>query len=297
MLNFSAVVDLTEKLCYNKTKKEIDMKRTTLRLLALIITVALTVLSLTGCTFFENIGKAFLGIFDGDLTDSDDAEFSLDEAINEITTSVMCSEVTVITEYYNKNPWGTVTDSATSQGSGTVIMRSTASDMCYVLTNAHCIEDMSEYTYKTVSVIDYHGNTHTNAEVRYSSISSEYDLAIVQFYCSDKDITPLPLAKQNPRIGETVIALGSPYSQMNSITVGEATSYYTGNLIDVEALYHTAPLGSGGSGGALLNTDLELCGVNFAADTTEGDFGNGSAIPIEAVREYLSQFTIFNLIL
>lgn len=273
------------------------MKRTTVRLFALILTVALTVLSLTGCTFFENIGDAFLGIFNGELTAPDVEEFSLDEAINEITTSKMCSTVTVLTKYYNKSAWGSITDSATSQGSGTVIMRATASNLCYVLTNAHCVEDMSEYAYKTVSVIDYHGNTYTNAEVRNGSINNEYDLAIVQVYCDNKDVVPLPLAKKNPTINETVIALGSPYSQVNSITVGKATSYYMGDLIDVKALYHTAPLGSGGSGGALLNTELELCGVNFAADTTEGNFGNGSAIPIESVREYLSQLNIFNLIL
>lgn len=273
------------------------MKRTSLRLISVALVLVLAVFSLTGCTFFENIGNAFLGIFNGEPVRSAEATFDLEEAINEITTSTIRSEVTIYTKYYNQTKWGEVTDYAIAQGSGTVIMRSTASSLCYVLTNAHCVEDMTEYAYKSITVTSYCGNEYKNAEVHYGSINEAYDLAIMQFYCEDMDVQPLALADENPGIGDTVISLGSPYAQTNAITVGKAASYYNGELIEVEALYHTALVGSGGSGGALLNTDLEMCGVNFAADTSEEDFTNGSAIPIESVRAYLSEFSIFKLIL
>ena len=267
---------------------------------SLLIVVLLT-LSLTGCTALEKLGNYITDALVGDVVTPDATapegeDFSLEDAINEITTTKMCALVQLSTKYYNVNRWGEVTDYAISQGSGVVIMRSTADLNCYVITNAHCVEDNADYKRKTVSIVDYRGNKYTGS-VREGSVSEKYDLAIVEFHCGNLEVQPVSLAKENPTVGDTVFALGSPHAQMNSLTVGTAGAYYDSDLIEVDALYHTAPLGSGGSGGALLNTDLELCGVNFAADISEGDFGNGSSIPIEAVREYLANFSIFNLIL
>lgn len=271
------------------------------KLISSLLIVVLLTLSLTGCTAFEEIGNYITDALFGDIVIPDGGdepeELSVEDAINEITTAKMCALVQLSTKYYNVNRWGEVTDYAISQGSGVVIMRSTADLNCYVITNAHCVEDNADYKNKSVSIVDFRGNKYTSTRVREGSVSEKYDLAIVEFHCGNLEVQPVSLAKKNPAVGDTVFALGSPHAQMNSLTVGTAGTYYDSDLIEVDALYHTAPLGSGGSGGALLNTDLELCGVNFAADISEGDFGNGSSIPIEAVREYLANFSIFNLIL
>ena len=274
------------------------MKKTRLKLICVMLVLALTLLSLTGCIFFSDLGEATPGL-DDKPGEPEAPEFKLEEAINEITMSKMQSTVKLETEYFNLNLWGDKTDYATSQGSGTVIMRSSAlgSTKCYVLTNAHCVEDNKAYSRKRITVTDYCGNTYENAAVYLNSINKKYDLAIVEFDCINTDVQPMALADNNPQIDDTVISLGTPHSQMNSITVGKVTTYYEGNLIEVKALYHSAPVGPGGSGGALLNTELELCGVNFAADEMTDGFGNGSSIPIESVREYLSTFSIFSLIL
>ncbi len=274
------------------------MKRTSIKLISLTLIFSLALLALTGCTFFSDLSDAILGIYDSP-SETDTPQFSLEEAINEITTSTIRSTVKIETKYYNQNIWGDVTDYAISQGSGTLIMRSTAlgSSKCYVLTNAHCVDENTKYSHKSITVTDYCGGTYSGAKVYLGSLSEKYDLAILEFNCSNTDIQPIKLAKKNPEINDTVISVGTPHSQMNSITVGKIVTYYKGELIEVDAIYHSAPVGPGGSGGALLNTDLELCGVNFAADKTEEDFGNGSSVPIESVREYLSSFGIFNLIL
>ena len=278
------------------------MRSVRTKLISSLLIVVLLTLSLTGCTAFEEIGNYITDALFGDILTPDGGdepevdEFSLEDAINEITTTKMCALVQLSTKYYNVNRWGEVTDYAISQGSGVVIMRSTADLNCYVITNAHCVEDNADYKNKSVSIVDFRGNKYTGS-VREGSVSEKYDLAIVEFHCGNLEVQPVSLAKENPAVGDTVFALGSPHAQMNSLTVGTAGAYYDSDLIEVDALYHTAPLGSGGSGGALLNTDLELCGVNFAADISEGDFGSGSSIPIESVREYLSNFSIFNLIL
>ena len=278
------------------------MKSVRTKIISSMLAIMLLSLSLTGCTTFDGIGDyifdALYGdIFDGSGDDQGADELSLEDAINQITTSKMCASVQLSTKYYNVNRWGEVTDYAISQGSGVVIMRSTDDLNCYVITNAHCVADNADYKHKSVSIVDFRGNKYTSTRVLDGSVSEKYDLAVVEFQCGNQEVQPIPLAKENPEIGDTVFALGSPHAQMNSVTVGKAASYYQGDLVEIEALYHTAPLGSGGSGGALLNSELELCGVNFAADITEGDFGNGSSIPIEAVREYLANFSIFKLIL
>ena len=276
------------------------MRSVRTKLISSLLIVVLLTLSLTGCTAFEEIGNYITDALFGDIVIPDGGdepeELSVEDAINEITTTKMCALVQLSTKYYNVNRWGEVTDYAISQGSGVVIMRSTADLNCYVITNAHCVKDNADYKHKSVSIVDFRGNKYTGS-VREGSVSEKYDLAIVEFHCGNLEVQPVSLAKENPAVGDTVFALGSPHAQMNSLTVGTAGAYYDSDLIEVDALYHTAPLGSGGSGGALLNTDLELCGVNFAADISEGDFGNGSSIPIEAVREYLANFSIFNLIL
>lgn len=279
-------------------KEALRMKRTGIKLTSLALALSLVLLSLSGCTFLSDLNDAILGLYDKP-DEPEASEFKLEELINEITTSKIRSTVKLETKYFNQNLWGDVTDYAISQGSGTLIMRGTAlgSTKCYVLTNAHCVDDNKEYARKKITVTDYCGNIYEGAAVYLNSISEKYDLAIVEFNCSNNDVQPIALADKNPRINGTVISLGTPHSQMNSITVGKVTTYYKSKLIEVDALYHTAPVGPGGSGGALLNTELELCGVNFAADETEEDFGNGSSVPIEAVREYLATFEIFNLIL
>ena len=276
-------------------KEALRMKRTGIKLTSLALALSLVLLSLSGCTFLSDLNDAILGLYDKP-DEPEASEFKIEELINEITTSTICAEVTINVEYRSvlSRPLGTV------QGSGTVIMR-TASTTLYVLTNAHCVttpEDISSTKYnKTFYMTDYRGNVYSNGRVYAESISEKYDLALIAFDCGNWDVQPMTLAEKNPQINDTVIALGAPHSQMNSITVGKATAYYESELLEVEALYHTAPVGQGGSGGALLNTELELCGVNFAADETEEDFGNGSSIPIESVREYLASFGIFDEIL
>ena len=272
------------------------MKSMRMKLISFLLVIVLAAFMLTGCSSLDLIIDYLFSTPSQTPEEPEADEFSVEDAINEITTSKMCAEVTISIEYRSilSTSLGTV------QGSGTVIMR-TESTLLYVLTNAHCVttpDNITAQKYnKSIYMTDYRGNVYSGGKVYDESVDEERDLALITFACDNWDVQPLTLAKSNPSIGNTVIALGSPHAQMNSITVGKAGAYYDSDLIEVDALYHTAPLGSGGSGGALLNTDLELCGVNFAADISEGDFGNGSSIPIESVREYLADFSIFKLIL
>ena len=280
------------------------MKRIYSRIISAVLVTVLAALSLAGCTIIDDISNGFVdsiygNAFDDDTTKPETDDFSIEDAINAVTTSHMSSFVTVTTDHFNRGSLGMMTGSATVLGSGSVIMVSTntSGTNLYVLTNDHCVKSLPEFQYKNITMTDYRGNEYTGGQVLTGSQSEAYDLAVVVFSCTSTDLQPITIAKQNPETYDTVIAIGSSLAQRNSITIGKATAYYQSELIEVEALYHTAPLGSGGSGGALLNTDLELCGVNFAADVSEKEYGNGSSIPIGSVREHLATLEIFSEIL
>ena len=101
---------------------------------------------------------------------------------------------------------------------------------------------------------------------------------------------------QQETISDTVIALGSPGGQQNAISFGEIKKYSLVK-IDIEeemsnvtfpTAYHTAPIKGGSSGGALISCELELVGVNYAG--LDDEFGNGYAVPIQKVLEFLEEY-------
>ena len=279
------------------------MKKTSIRLISLFLVIVLAAFLLTGCALTDGINSLIGSIYGdtivGNNNKPDKDGFSIEGAINEITTSKMSSSVTITVDHFNRGTFGMLTDSATVLGSGSIIMCTTGTSeiKLYVLTNAHCVKSLPDRQYKSITMTDYRGNEYTGGQILTDSVSEAYDLAVVTFTCTSTTLEPIPLAKKNPDIGDTVIAVSSSHAQKNSITVGKVGAYYDSELVESDAIYHSAPLGSGGSGSALLNADLELCGVNFAADVAEKEYGNGSSIPIETVREHLTALEIFSEIL
>jgi putative serine protease PepD len=98
------------------------------------------------------------------------------------------------------------------------------------------------------------------------------------------------------RVGDTVLALGSPLGLQGTVTAGivsalhrtitvaaEQTTRYstaTTNTID-DAIQTDAPINSGNSGGALVNTSGDVIGITSAIATagSSGNVGVGFAIP------------------
>ena len=90
------------------------------------------------------------------------------------------------------------------------------------------------------------------------------------------------------RIGDVVLAIGNPYGLSKSVTQGIVSATGRGllNLTTFENFIQTdAAINTGNSGGALVNTDGELVGINTAVlvqDTSTE--GIGFAIPVDLVR-------------
>ena len=170
----------------------------------------------------------------------------------------------------------------------------------YALTNNHVIAKPDGYIQSSYTVKDCFENEYA-ATLLYNL--NTYDLALVKFKKdSNVQLAVIKLADSQPHNNETIISLGSPSGQDNCLTYGK----YLKNIVfepileskdisdvEFEVITHSAPITNGSSGGPIINTNLELVGINFASSTTKnGEFLYAYAIPIEKVKEFIQEAQI-----
>ncbi|MET7963535.1 S1C family serine protease [Micromonospora zamorensis] len=116
------------------------------------------------------------------------------------------------------------------------------------------------------------------------------DLAVLKVPAS-AGLTPLPLAKPGAtRVGEPVLAVGSPLGLAGTVTAGIVSALNRqvrlGNNRH-SAVQTDASINPGNSGGPLVNARGEVVGVNTAIATIDGNgsIGIGFAIPIDQVQQ------------
>ena len=147
----------------------------------------------------------------------------------------------------------------------------------FVLTNAHVVEGADEVT---VTLTD-------KREFKAKLIGSDQrtDVAVVKIEASG-----LPFVKvgdvDKARVGEWVIAIGSPYGLESTVTAGiiSAKQRETGDYLPL--LQTDVPINPGNSGGPLINMRGEVIGINSQILSPSGGYaGISLAIPInEAIR-------------
>lgn len=216
------------------------------------------------------------------------------EIVNMISTEAIKANVSVKTLYVNKG-FGFETQVGASNGSGVII--NYANGEYYLLTNNHVVysKELSERsTGKRYYVTDYMGNEY-QATLIGGSARADYDLALLKFESQEK-YTVLDLEEGNSQRGDMVVSLGQPEGQPNTITLGEVKSYTRVTITDsdvtecnvsFEVLQHDAYINNGSSGGALLDSKLNVIGINYAGTESEDGKNTSSyAIPVEKVYEY-----------
>ena len=118
-------------------------------------------------------------------------------------------------------------------------------------------------------------------------VDEETDLALLKV-----DLEPLPaipLGRSDQiRIGDVVLAIGNSYGLPKSVTQGivSATGRVTDSVATFENFIQTdAAINEGNSGGALINTNGQLVGINTAIlAKSSSNEGIGFAIPVDLVR-------------
>jgi serine protease Do len=119
------------------------------------------------------------------------------------------------------------------------------------------------------------------------------DLAVLQI--EGKELAALTLGDSDRvRVGDVVLAVGNPLGIGQTVTAGiisakgRSTGLSDGSFEDF--LQTDAPINQGNSGGALVNTNGELIGINSQIlSTSGGSIGIGFAIPSNMARNVMEQ--------
>jgi len=177
------------------------------------------------------------------------------------------------------------------QGSGFVL-----DSRGYIATNAHVVTTGRQPRAKRAKEVYVQFSDDNRVRARVVGDDPNADVALLKLDPGGLKLTPLPLAHPGSlRVGEPVAAIGSPFGERQSLTVGvisaldrnieSLTAFQIGNAIQTDAA-----INPGNSGGPLLDRRGRVIGINAQIKSQSGGGqGVGFAIPVSAVRRSLQE--------
>jgi putative serine protease PepD len=172
---------------------------------------------------------------------------------------------------------------AQAQGSGFVYDRDG-----HVITNDHVVSGAS-----SISVTFADGSRY-KATVVGTDPSS--DLAVLKVDAPSSKLHPLSLGdSSNLRVGDGVVAIGSPFGLEETVTSGIVSALHrsisSANSFTIAGAIQTdAAINHGNSGGPLLNMSGQVVGANTQIESESGgNDGVGFAVPSNMIRSVVSQ--------
>jgi S1-C subfamily serine protease len=209
---------------------------------------------------------------------------STGKTISDIYTSARRGVVQVLaTAVLSDNPFFGAQESRLL-GSGFIIDESGL-----VVTNYHVVQDASKVE------VSFSGNDEMPAKIVGSDPST--DIAVLRINGAEsRALTPLILGSSGDvEVGDAVVAIGNPFGLERTVTSGIVSALQrqitapNGFAID-EVIQTDAAINHGNSGGPLLNADGKVIGVNSQIESESGgNVGIGFAVPIDTVKEVVSQ--------
>jgi len=173
--------------------------------------------------------------------------------------------------------------SGTAQGSGFVIDTDG-----HVVTNQHVVAGAS-----TIRVSLWDGSAH---EAKLVGTDPSTDLAVLRIDAPRSALHPLVLGDSSAvRVGDTVLALGSPFGLEGTLTSGIVSALHRemtapNNYTITDTIQTDAAINHGNSGGPLLDARGRVIGVNSQIESESGGSeGVGFAIPSDTVRSITRQ--------
>ncbi|GAA0475279.1 MULTISPECIES: serine endoprotease DegP [Tatumella] len=176
---------------------------------------------------------------------------------------------------------GTQQEKFRALGSGVVIN----AEKGYVVTNNHVVENAS-----TIQVQLSDGRRF---DARVIGKDPRSDIALIQLKDA-KNLTAIKIAdSDNLQVGDYTVAIGNPYGLGETVTSGIVSALGRSglNVENYENFIQTdAAINRGNSGGALVNLNGELIGINTAILAPDGgNIGIGFAIPSNMVKNLTAQ--------
>lgn len=151
----------------------------------------------------------------------------------------------------------------------------------YVMTNAHVVDD-ADNIYVTLT-------DKREFKAKLIGVDDRTDIAVVKINAAN--LPTVTIGDSNKvRVGEWVVAIGSPFGLDNTVTAGivSAKGRETGDYLPF--IQTDAAVNPGNSGGPLINMQGEVIGINSQIYSRTGGFmGIAFAIPIDDAMRVADQ--------
>ena len=222
------------------------------------------------------------------ITDVSDVVEEVMPSIVSITSKTLVKSGMFGPRYYGQEQYST--------GAGSGIIVSKTDDELLILTNNHVVEDAEELSVQFVN--------EKSVDATIKGTSERRDVAVISVKLSDLDddtISKIKIAtlgdstKLKP--GNGIIAIGNALGYGQSVTTGIVSAVNREVTIDKvtsKMIQIDAAINGGNSGGALLNSNGEVVGINSAKYSSSGSStsasieGMGFAIPISDVKDLIT---------
>jgi S1-C subfamily serine protease len=170
------------------------------------------------------------------------------------------------------------------------------SEQGQIATNAHVITQGRGKRISKAREVFVQFADGNQVQAKIIGFDANSDVGLIEVDPKGLELVPLKLARSDAvRVGEPVAAIGSPFGEEQSLSVGvvsatdrtiEAlTEFQIGNAIQTDAAVNR-----GNSGGPLLNAKGEVIGINSQIRSSGGGSeGVGFAVPVETIRRSLGQ--------
>ena len=213
---------------------------------------------------------------------------AFEEALSDIYSSVLPSVVQV--RVRQSRPVGGQPNTlqqlpfVPSEGSGFVW-----SAAGHIVTNEHVVESAEH-----VAVVFADGSEYEAAVL---GADPDSDLAVLLIESPPDDLKAVTLGDSDTlSVGQTAIAIGSPFGQEFSMTTGIVSALgrtirsTAGNYSNPEIIQTDAPINPGNSGGPLLDRFGQVIGINAQIASRSGsNAGVGFAVPINTARRVVPE--------
>lgn len=177
------------------------------------------------------------------------------------------------------------------QGSGSGVIISADG---YIVTNNHVVNGSNK--------IEVVLNDKRTYEAEVVGTDASTDLALIKI--DEKGLSFLTYGNSDfVKVGEWALAVGNPFNLNSTVTAGIISAKGRNNILNtnnkpIESFIQTdAAVNPGNSGGALVNTNGELIGINTAIASNNGAFqGYSFAVPVNIVKKVISDLIEFGAV-
>ena len=208
-----------------------------------------------------------------------------------VAENVLPSIVGIEIEYTVTSAFYGQTGTASASGSGVIM-----TEDGYILTNNHVVNSAADYGFYSLSeankIVVYLYNDETEYEAKIIGCDELTDLAVIKI--EKEGLKPIKVGNsEGLKIGQFVMAVGNPLGLQSTVTTG-VVSALDREIEDEDGksfvmIQTDAAINSGNSGGALVDADGNLVGINSAKAKGTGIEGIGFAIPIDTAVPIYNQ--------